>query len=97
MRLTTALLIALIFGVPGYAQKEAAAHYAHHGAALLPDTEVTPGDAASKRCSDRVRPRLCPARTERPIRRKAASLRSLRSSSRGSNGQRKTSADLLRS
>lgn len=47
MRLTTALLIALIFGVPGYAQKEAAAHYAHHGAALLPDTEVTPGDAAT--------------------------------------------------
>jgi hypothetical protein len=44
MRLAAALLVALIFGVPGYAQKEATAHYAHHGPALLPDPEATPGD-----------------------------------------------------
>jgi hypothetical protein len=47
MRLAAAFVVAMIFSVSGYAQKTAPAHYDHHGPALLPDPEATPGDTVT--------------------------------------------------
>ena len=47
MRVGSLLLLGFCWIIPACAQQSDAAHYAHNGAVLLPDPNVTPGDALS--------------------------------------------------